>query len=351
VPISAVDSVSPALRHTKEQLFRPFQFGQWSRLALVGLFAGEFSSGSGCSSPNFFHTQTIHRNFAFAAAPPDWALLAPLIVIAVVAVPVLWLALMYVNSRMRFVLFDSVIAKRCELGRMWRARRQPAFHYFIWQIVFSLVMLAAISVVIGVPALGAFLFGWFTAPNQHIAGLILGGIFVFFVFIFCLLFSIIVHVFTKDFVVPQMALEDISAFEGWRRLWAMLQTDKASYAGYGGMKLILAIGAAFGVGILSLIVIILLLIPFGGVGAITVLAGKAAGLGWNVFTITAAVVAGSIFVLIVLYVISMVSVPVIVFFPAFSIYFFAARYWRLGALISPPPPPPPLVPPIPEPIG
>jgi len=36
-----VDSVTPAIEHTKEQLFRPFRFGQWTRLALVGLFAGE----------------------------------------------------------------------------------------------------------------------------------------------------------------------------------------------------------------------------------------------------------------------------------------------------------------------
>jgi hypothetical protein len=64
-----------------------------------------------------------------------------------------------------------------------------------------------------------------------------------------------------------------------------------------------------------------------------------------------------------LYVIALISVPVIVFFPAYSIYFFAARYPRLSAVLYPPPPapqvlpgapppfePPPL-PPTPAPIG
>jgi hypothetical protein len=120
------------------------------------------------------------------------------------------------------------------------------------------------------------------------------------------------------------------------------------------MKLILAIGAGIGVGVLAVIIIIILLIPFGGIGAITVIAGKAWGLTWNVFTITAAVVVASIFFLAVFYAVSLISVPVIIFFPAYSIYFFATRYSELARLIYPPPPPAPTPPPIPltpEPIG
>ena len=354
MPISAVDSISPAFEHTKQQLFRPFRFGQWTRLALVGLFSGEMSTGGGCNFNYPTHGTTTHRDFTFAAAP-NWSLLGPLLAIALIALPLLGLLFIYLNSRMRFVLFDSVIAKKCELGRMWRERREPALQYFIWQIVFVLATLAGMAVLVGVPAFAAFLLGWFTAPKEHLAPLILTGIFVFFAFMFWMVASIVVQVFTKDFVVPQMALENLSAFEGWRRLWRMLGSEKGSYAGYGGMKLILTIGAGIGIGILAFIVIIILLIPFGGLGAITVLAGKAAGLTWNVFTITAAVVAGSIFLMIVFYAIALISVPVIVFFPAYSIYFFAARYPQLARLMYPlqpaPIPVPPPISPAPEPTG
>jgi hypothetical protein len=256
---------------------------------------------------------------------------------------------------MRFVLFDSVVEKRCELVRMWRQRSQPALQYFLWQIVFLLATIAGMAILLGVPALTAFLLGWFTAPRQHLAPLILSGIFLFFVLMLWLLLSAVIQVFTKDFVVPQMALENLSAFEGWRRLWVMLQSEKSSYAGYGGMKLVLAIGAAVAVGILGVIIVILLLIPFGGIGAIAVTAAKSAGFTWNVFTITAAIVAGSIFLLLVFYAVSLISVPVIVFFPAYSIYFFAARYPNLARVMYPPAPSPPLmsppIPPTPEPIG
>ncbi len=345
---SGVDAISPAFQHAKQQLFRPFRFGQWTRLALVGLFAGEMSSGGGCNFNYPTNTTTTHRQLLDAAFPNP-AIIGAAVVILLVAAPVLWLIFAYVNSRMRFILFESVIARRCEIRRMWQARREPAWQYFLFQIVFGLVMLAGIAVLVGIPALAGFLLGWFTAPKDHLAPLILGGIFVFFLFMAWLLLSIVTHVFTKDFVVPQMALENISAFDGWRRLLKMVQSEKGGYAGYAGMKLVLNIGAGIGVGILSVILIIILLIPFGGLGAIAVLAGRAAGMGltWNVFTITLAIVVGSVFLLTLFYCIALISVPVIVFFPAYSIYFFAARYPLLGNLIYPPPPQPPPLPPAP----
>jgi hypothetical protein len=346
VPLSGVDALNPAFEHTKTQLFRPFRFAQWTRLALVGLFAGEMSSGGGC---NFnIPTQTgggAHRHYLMSS-PPDWALIAPVVIALLIAVPVLWLLFLYISSRMRFILFDSVIEKKCEVRRMWRERRGPALQFFVWQIVFSLVTLAGMVVLLGIPALVAFLLGWFTAPREHLAALILWGIVLFFVLMAWFLAILFVHVFTKDFVVPQMALENVSALEGWRRLWKMLMAEKGGYAGYAGMKLVMAIGAAFAVAMAAFVVIIILLIPFGGLGAIAVLAGKAAGMGlsWNVFTITLAIVLGSIFFLTLFYALALVSVPVIVFFPAYSIYFFAGRYPQLLNLIHPPPPP--LAPPI-----
>jgi len=123
----------------------------------------------------------------------------------------------------------------------------------------------------------------------------------------------------------------------------------------GPYVLLYALGAAVMVGIVSTIIIIVMLIPVGGIGAAIVLGGKAVGLTWNLYTITLAVVAGAILLLLVLYAISFVSVPTIVFFPAYSLYFFASRYPALHAVLHPAPPeaPPmaPPLPPAPEPIG
>jgi hypothetical protein len=217
-----------------------------------------------------------------------------------------------------------------------------------WQLLLFAVMIGGMTILVGIPAAIAFALGWLKNPHQHIVPLVLGGIVLFFIFFAFLVSMLIVAVLTKDFVVPQMALEDIGAFEGWRRLWAGVKADKGNYAAYLGMKILMALGAAMVLGIVSFIVILLLAIPLGGIGLIAVITGKTAGLTWNAYTITLAVIAGAFLITIILYALALISVPVIVFFPAYSIHFFASRYRPLDAVLHPAPPAP-QIPPLPEP--
>jgi hypothetical protein len=175
--------------------------------------------------------------------------------------------------------------------------------------------------------------------------LVLGGIVLFFVFFAFLISFLVVVVLTKDFVVPQMALEDITVFEGWRRLWQGIKAEKVGYAAYLGMKTLMALGAAIVLGIISFIVALVLAIPLVGIGVIAVITGKAAGVTANAYTITLAVTGLALFVAIVLYVFALISVPAIVFFPAYSIHFFASRYRPLDAVLHPAPLEPPPIPP------
>jgi hypothetical protein len=369
LPFSAVDAISPAFEHTKRQLLQPFRFGQWLRLALVGLLAGELSSGGGCNAPhtsNFNlprHTGTEHF-LGPGLASTDPALFAGLIAVLVLAALVLGIVLMYISSVMRFILFDSVLAKECHIRRGWNQRQEPGWRYFLWKLLYSLVTLGVAIVLVGIPAGFAFAMGWFNAPKDHVVALVLGGIALFFVFLIFVIVTSVIYVLTKDFVVPQMALENIGAMEGWRRLSAMIKAEKAGYAGYVGMKIVLAIGASIIFGILGFILALVFLIPVAGVAIAAVMGGKAAGLGWTAGTITLAIVAGCILLAVFLFLLALISVPVIVFFPAYSIYFFAARYPQLSAVLYPAPPapqvtpaatpppyePPPL-PPAPEAIG
>ncbi len=360
--ISAMDAVSPAFEHAKQQLLRPFRFGQWARLALVGLLAGELSSGGGCNSgfnfPSTHHPQGSEHLLG-ATLPQELmhhpAMTAGLITALVLGGFVLMVLLIYVGSVMRFILFDSILAKECHIRKGWARRHGEGLRLFVWQVLLMLVSFAAFIVLIGVPLGSAWAFGWFAHPGDHVLPLVLGGILLFLVLVVLFAVLVTVHVMTKDFVVPQMAMENISAAEGWRRLWNWMMVDKLGYGGYIGMKVLLAIGAGVAFGIITIIVILMLLIPIGGFGVVAVLAGKAAGLIWNFYTIGLAVLAGCVAFLIFMFAISFVSVPAIVFFPAYSIYFFAPRYPALATLLwpqspaavvsdSPPPEPPPLPP-------
>lgn len=292
----------------------------------------------------------------------DPALLAGLIAILVVSGLVFLIVMTYISSVMRFILFDSVLAKECRIREGWNRRQSPGWKYFLWQLGYMLVTFVGLVIFVGIPAGAAFLLGWFKAPSDHLLGLILGGIVVFFLAFIFFVAAAVVHVLTKDFVVPQMALEGIGAIEGWQRLWLMIQAEKGGYAVYVGMKIVLAIGAGIVISLATLILVFVLVVPIVALGVIAAISGKTAGLSWDVYTITAAVVAGCVLFAILMYLVSLISVPAIVFFPAYSIYFFAPRYRPLSLALYPPPPgwtltpgeppqqPPPLTP-APEPAG
>lgn len=335
--VSAVDVIRPALQHAKQQLFDPFRLGQWARLAVVGLLAGEMSAGS-CNWSPPFNIGNSGRDDLLAQTWPAFspALAVALITLLVIGIIAVWLILLYVNSMMRFVLFDSVVTRYCRIRRFWKDRRGIGFRYFLWQVGFSLVTLASLACVIGIPLAIAFGLGLLDNPRENLLPLVFVGVNVVLVAIFMLIGAGIVHVLTKDFVVPQMACEGIAAIEGWRRLWPMLKDDKVGYVVYIVVKIGLAVVAAILLLIVMMFVILLLLIPVGGVGAVAVLVGAAAGLTWNIFTIAVAVVAGIIVVAAVLFLAALMFVPAIVFFPAYSIYFFASRYGPVNALVNAP---------------
>jgi hypothetical protein len=350
LPVSAIDAISPAFQHTRQQLFQTFQPGQWARLAFVGLLAGELTTGS-CGNFNTNVQVPRHPNHLLAAGLPriDPVLFALLVALLLLLGLLFWTFVLYVNSVMRFILFDSVIARNCEIRRGWNRRQGPGLKYFLWQILFGLAMFVGFTILIGIPAALAFAAGWLTKPKEHIAPLILFGMALFLVVMVFVVLSAAVHVLTKDFVIPQMAIENLSAFQAWAGLWHMLGSEKGAYFGYVLMKIVMALGVGIIVGIITTVVILVTLIPIGGLGALVVLGGKAAGFGWNLYTITLAVVIGCAVLAVILYMVSVISVPAMVFFPAYSIYFFASRYPALDALIHPAPPLPPPVPPMPPP--
>jgi hypothetical protein len=368
VPISAVDCVQPAIQHTREQLFKPFRWGQWSRLALVGILAAELRAG-GCNfnpGPFFQHPQKsgdefLPRGFPGGLPHIDPAHLAQvvaLIGVALLVVAVLLLVLLYINSIFRFILFDSVLRRQCSISEGWQRWRHAGGRFFLWQLVFQLVAMLALLIVVGIPALLLFASGAVHNPDRHLGQFI--GLIILLV-VLVLGFAMIagsVQVLAKDFLVPIMALENLDFADGWSRLLALIRGEPWRYVVYLLLKFVLSIAAAILFGILAIFPALLIIVP----AVVAVFAGKAAGLGWTVTTISLAVIAGTVLVLILIYLIALVSVPATVFFPAYAIHFLASRYPNLDAILHPapsqpavspenPPPEAPPLPPSPEPIG
>ena len=340
MPITAADSITLAVEHTRQQLFKPFRIAQWTKLAFVGLLAGELGA-NGCNRSAFQFPShpggapSTGNPGSLGLDPALLAALAGLMAAAIIAALAIGIILMYVGSVMRFVLFDSIIARECHIRWSWSRRLGPGWRYFVWKLLYILLAMAGIAVLVGIPVALAFAKGWLREPKEHLPALVSGGIILFLVFLIFVVATAVIFVLTKDFVVPQMALENVDAIEGWRRLWPMMRAEKGAYAAYVVMKIVLALVASILIGIATLILGLIIVLPSIALGLLAVLTGKAAGLTWNAQTIALAAVIGCFLLAIFLYLVSLISVPAIVFFPAFSMYFFAARYPRLSAVLYP----------------
>jgi hypothetical protein len=362
LPVSAVDCVQPALQHTREQLFTRFRFGQWSRLALVGVLAAELHVG-GCGNlgGHFPRIHPKHGNEFLPSSALPFRLpdliqsqvsehiaqhiveFVGLIVVAIFVVMVLAFIFLYISSVFRFILFESVLRRHCSIGEGWLKWRRAGGRFFLWQIVFQVAASLGLAVLIGLPLAFALAAGWTTDLWEHIGRMVVGVILLGGLFLIFVLTAVVVQVLARDFLVPIMALEDVDFADGWHRLLGMIRPEKGRYAVYLLLKLVLSIAAAILFGILAFVAALFVVIP----GVVAVLAGHAAGVGWSVTTISLAIIFGTLLLLVLVYLIALVCVPATVFFPAYSMYFLAARYPALDALLNPAPAPPtPELPPV-----
>jgi hypothetical protein len=277
----------------------------------------------------------------------------------------LFFIFLYINSVFRFILFDSVLKKHCSIGDGWQRWHRTGRRYFLWQIVLMIAQGLFLGVLIGVPLAVAAALGWFRDVSHHIGRTVFGAIVLLGLLLVFFLVLSAVQLLAKDFLVPIMALEELDFADGWSRLVAIMRPEPGKFVIYLLLKIVLALAAAIVFSIIAVIPTLFIILP----AILAAFAAHAAGLGWNVATASLAVITGTILVVILIYAIALVSVPATVFFPAFSIYFFASRYPRLDAILNPPPvsemppaveatppppesaPEPPPFPPTPEPIG
>jgi hypothetical protein len=367
--VSAVDCVQPAIQHTRQQLFTRFRFGQWSRLALVGILAGELHVG-GCNFGNFsqFVSHRPRNGQEFLASPfphidpARIAQFAGLIAAVAVLAIVLFFVFLYINSVFRFILFESVLRRECSIGEGWQRRHRAGRRFFLWQLVFVISTALFFGLLIGIPVLMMGAAGWMKDSSRHVAGMAGGLILLIGAALICALVVAVVQMLAKDFLVPIMALEDLDFADAWSRLIGLMRVEPSKYVVYMLLKVALAIAAAILFGIVAIIPALVVIVP----SVIVVVAGVAAGLTWNVTTVSLGVIFGSMALLLLLYLVALVCAPATVFFPAYAMYFFAARYSNLATLLYPapappapespptletPPLPPTPLPPSPEPIG
>ena len=272
--LSAVDAIAPAFARMRAQLFQPFRFSVWARLAVVALTTGELSGNWG-GSTNFSlppqwggsGAEGWSRTLGAAGPSASDAVFAylPWIVVGVALLLVLGVLWLYCSCVFRFILFESVLHARCEIRNGWRRWQTAGGSYFLWTLAFLGVSLGALAMLVGVPVFLAWRAGLFKNPDQNFGLLFAGGVLLILVFLGLVLVSYAIDLLARDFVIPVMVLENVGVIDSWRRFLPLLRAEKGGFAIYVLMKIVLVVGSEILFAIVNLFVILVCLLPSSNV--------------------------------------------------------------------------------------
>jgi len=255
--VSVIDPIGPAFEKVKTILFRPFDIGRWFTIGfcawLAYLGSGGGGGGGGGNRANIKSGSNEVREFfeqskEFVMVNLAWII--PIAVVVIFLAIFIWLLLMWLSSRGRFMFLHCVAHNKAEVVAPWTKFRRHANSLFLFRIVLGLIgffviglpVLLAIGVIIAmIAADGAIAFG--------VLGLVIIGLIIVFG---AIIFGVISK-FTMDFVVPIMFLRTTSCLTGWQELLTILSVNKARFFLY--ILFQLAIGIAIGAIILTIVLV------------------------------------------------------------------------------------------------
>ncbi|HWD94725.1 MAG TPA: hypothetical protein VG938_20515 [Verrucomicrobiae bacterium] len=298
--ISVTDPIGQAIERVRLLLFRPFDLGKWFTIGfcawLAGLGERGFSANFRSGSKSGPQRGDIHQQFDHARSVVlqnlYWIL--PLAIFVMVAVVALWVLLIYLSSRGKFMFLHCVALNRAEVREPWSryfAASKSLFWFRIVLWLIGMVVTLPLLVLIGMAA-----FSMFIHDSWNFSG-IMAMIAIGMVMIVIGIFFALVRKLTMDFVVPIMFLRGNRCLAAWREFLQLLRSNAGQFALYILFQLVLVI--AIGVLIVAAVLVTcciagcVMMIPYvGTVLLLPVLVFKRAyslyyfaqfGPGYNVF--------------------------------------------------------------------
>jgi hypothetical protein len=258
--ISVVEPVSPALERVKVILFRPFDLGKWfvigfcawlAQLGEGGGTGGNFNSNAG-SHHNYYNGDDFRRELAQAR---DYVLdhlnwIVPLVVVLVVVGLVLWLVLLWLNSRGKFMFLHCVALDRAEVVKPWNEFANEANSLFLFRIglgLVSIIFTLPLLIITIVMVVRMALAGHFTASG------ILQAVGFSLLFFCAVTVFAIIRKLTLDFVVPIMFLRRNRCLAAWKELMALISGHIGTFILYFLFQIVLCL--AIGIIVLGVMII------------------------------------------------------------------------------------------------
>lgn len=310
--ISVVEPVSPALERVKTMLFKPFNLGKWFTIGFCAWLAqlGEGGGGGGGGFNNFNGGNPDHFRDGFRSGWEhareftlnnlDWII--PLAVLVVVFLAGLWLLILWLSSRGKFMFLHCVALDRAEVVVPWVKFAREANSLFLFRVVLGII--GMVLVLPPVVFIAVLILRMVLRGEPDAAGIMIAiGLFLFFLAA-AILFALI-RKFTMDFVVPILFLRGGKCLAAWREFLGLLKLHAGQFILYILFQIVM--GMAIGMIVLAAFLLTccfccLALLPYVG---------------------------------------TVVLLPVLVFQRAYSLHFFA----QFGPLYNVFPPAPAAVPP------
>ena len=246
--ISLVDPLTPAIEHTKEVLFRPFDLSKWLALGFCAWLAGLGEGGGGGAGgggrgggggragglPDFGEAHRwLLEHLAIVVAVG----LAACLLLFAIALLVNWL-----SSRGRFMFLDGVVRNRGAVVEPWREFRREGNSLFWFRLCLGL---AAFLLFLAIVA-GGVAAAWPDLQSRRFGPPAVVGLLVSVPSIVVLAIAVgCVGVLVKDFVVPIMYLRRLPVLAAWREFHRSLLIDhQGTFVLYILFRILMAMAAS-----------------------------------------------------------------------------------------------------------
>ena len=339
-PLTPIEAIRPAIDRTRDLLTRPFVWTRFLKLTALAFFA-EIGSSFSLGVPGRIGHLPVHN-------PAVAAVIAAFLAIFAAISFAVFLVLLYVGSRLQFVLLEIVATRGTVVSPLW-AKYGP----HTWRWIGLKALFAAAAIVIAAPLLILFAVlsarhhGGATAPlrSPHLspqAAAFLASAMI------GVLLAVAVYLLLRDLALPILALEHLGVFATLSRLFSIVAASPRDIAVYLLLRLVL--GFAFGIGaeFAACVMLLVSALPFAVVGGILWFALHNSGPA-AVAILSATVAVGTVMLLAwaaILFVVLLGAVSI--FGQAYALYFLGGRYSPLGhfldlsSLLYPAPHPPPV---------
>ncbi len=245
--MSVTQPVGQALDRVKKVLFQPFDIGRWlvigfcAWLACLGEgggFPGGFNYNFGGHNGRGWHSIRNAFEQAREYVTHNIAWIVPLAIVLILVSLAIWLVVMWVSSRGRFMFLHCVALNAAEVQVPWVRFAPEANSLFLFRLVISMTGLAVMLPLVGGLLLVTIRMAYHEAVSP--GGLLLAVALVFAMTAAGIVFWIIGRL-TRDFVVPLQFLRHSRCLDAWRELRVLSRGNIGNLVLYLLFRIVLAI--------------------------------------------------------------------------------------------------------------